>query len=742
MRVAKTRASTTKTASGPTEKAQVTNGSAKGAAQLAMAGEWLESPAPAVPVADTAHAATLPDGAKPANGSAKANGGAKADGGASSGGSGSANGAAKAATYTGSDIQILEGVQHIRHRPGMYIGSTSSSGLNHLIFEAIDNVVDEFNAGFGQQLWLTIDRDGRVTIRDEARGIPFDLKESGGKTLPAATWIFIKPFSGGKFEAGAYKQAGGLHGVGLTVINALSRELVLDIWRNGMHFHQVFRRGEAEPHTVEKCDPKLRGTQYSWLYDDKVFDRDVDYDVETLASRLEATACLNKGLKIELSSWDAEEKQNVKRTFHSKDGLVDFVRRLVDRDEGLLFKQPISIAKARDEIRIEVVLQPDKGYKTRILSFANGVRTSDGGTHETGFRAALTKVVNDYALKLGVIKDRQKDALKPDIIQQGLAAVVSVWLNDPQFQSQTKNRLNNAPVEGATRSAVAEGLSEWFETNADKGKDWIKKLHLAQKARNQALKEEELARAGQKKGGEIIDLAVSKKFAACNSNDPGRCELFIVEGDSAGGSAKQARRSEYQAILALKGKPLNVANASTEKIVGNEEIRTIISVIGTGVRDAFDLERRKFDKVILLADADVDGSHITCLLLTLFYKLMPGLLDAGHVYIGCPPLYSVVYKKKRIWLIDDEAQREFLEEHPDAASAEFKRYKGLGEMNPGELRETTMDPASRVLKKVTIEDAALATESVSNLMGKENAEARRALLAKMAKRLAAAGIEI
>ena len=664
----------------------------------------------------------------------KANGHAKANG--------TANGSAKTAAYTGSDIQILEGVQHIRHRPGMYIGSTSSAGLSHLIFEAIDNVVDEFNAGFGQQMWLSIDRDGRVTIRDEARGIPFDLKKSGGKTLPAATWIFIKPFSGGKFEAGAYKQAGGLHGVGLTVINALSSELVVDIWRDGQHFHQVFRRGEAEPHSVEPCDPKLRGTQYSWLYDDKVFDRDVDYDVEALASRLEATACLNKGLKIELTWWDAEEKTTAQRTFHSKDGLVDFVKRLVDHDEGPLFKQPIAIAKARDDIRIEVVLQPNRGYKTRILSFANGVRTSDGGTHETGFRAALTKIINDYALKLGVIKDRQKEALKPDIIQQGLAAVVSVWLNDPQFQSQTKNRLNNAPVEGATRSAVTEGLSEWLETNGDKAKEWIKKLHLAQKARNQALKEEELARTGQKKGGEIIDLAISKKFAACNSNDQGRCELFIVEGDSAGGSAKQARRSEFQAILALKGKPLNVANASTEKIVGNEEIRTIISVIGTGVRDSFDLERRRFDKVILLADADVDGSHITCLLLTLFYKLMPGLLDAGHVYIGCPPLYSVTYKKKRIWLIDDEAQREFLEEHPDAASAEFKRYKGLGEMNPGELRETTMDPASRTLKRVTIEDAALAAESVSNLMGRENAEARRALLAKMAKHLAAAGIEI
>ncbi|MBI3924521.1 MAG: hypothetical protein HY319_03190, partial [Armatimonadetes bacterium] len=365
--------------------------------------------------------------------------------------------------YTGEQIQILEGVQHIRQRPGMYIGTTATSGLLHLVYEAVDNVVDEFNAGFGNRMGLTIERDGRVTVRDEARGIPIDLKEWGGMSLPAATWVFIKPFTGGKFESGVYKQAGGLHGVGLTVINALSAEMEVDIWRDGRHFHQRFREGEALAHRLEGCDPSLRGTQIRWLPDPAIFDEDATYDVETLLSRLEATACLNRGLRIDLSYWDEESGQSVERTLHSEHGLVDYVRTLTAAGAAPIFRQPISIARVKDEVSVEVVLQPDNGYKTQMLSFANGVRTPDGGTHETGFKAALTKLVNDYALKWNLIKDRTREALKPDVIQQGLAAIISVKLADPQFQGQTKNRLNNAPVEGIVRSVVSEGLSEWFE---------------------------------------------------------------------------------------------------------------------------------------------------------------------------------------------------------------------------------------------------------------------------------------
>ena len=649
------------------------------------------------------------------------------------------HGGADSSEYTGDQIQILEGVQHIRQRPGMYIGTTSTSGLLHLVYEAIDNVVDEFNAGYGSRMVVSIAQDGRVTVRDEARGIPIDPKEWGGKILPAATWIFIKPFSGGKFEQGVYKQAGGLHGVGLTVINALSEELDVQIWRDGQHFQQKFRRGEAQGYKIRPCDPSLRGTQLSWLPDPTIFDEDASYDIEALLSRLEATACLNRGLRIELSYWDEETKKNIRRILHSENGLADYIRTLSSASAQPLFRNPISIAKTKDGVSVEVVLQPDKGYKSQLFSFANGVRTPDGGTHEIGFRAALTKLVNDYALKWNLIKDRAKEALKPDVIQQGLSVVISVKLSDPQFQGQTKNRLNNASVEGIVRSVVFEGLTEWFEANQTHAKEWLKKIHLAQKARNEAQMAEELARTGQKRGSELIDVSLSKKFAACNGTDPERNELFLVEGESAGGSAKQARKSEFQAILALKGKPLNVANASLQRILDNEEIRTIISVIGTGTRHLFDIEKLKFHKIILLSDADVDGSHIVCLLLTLFHQEMPGLVEAGHVYLGCPPLYSVKYKGKTVWLIDDEARKQFLRDHPDAANLEFKRYKGLGEMNASELRETTMDPAKRVLRRVTLEDSVLAAKLVNDLMARENTEARRALLAKQAKHLAAAG---
>jgi DNA gyrase subunit B len=660
------------------------------------------------------------------------------NGNGSSGGNGNGSGVGSR-EYTADQIQILEGVQHIRQRPGMYIGSTSTSGLLHLVYEAMDNVVDEFNAGFGSRMTINIDRDGRVTVRDEARGIPIDMKEWGGTVLPAATWVFIKPFTGGKFEPGAYKQAGGLHGMGLTVINALAAQLEVDIWRDGRHFHQEFKEGNALDYALEPCDPGLHGTQMRWLPDPSIFDEDATHDVETLISRLEATACLNRGLRIELSYWDDETRRTVRRVLHSENGLVDYLKTLEVAGPGPLFRQPISIVKSKDDVSVEVVLQPDKGYKTQMLSFANGVRTPDGGTHEIGFRAALTKVVNDYALKWNLIKDRAKEALKPDVIQQGLAVVISVKLADPQFQGQTKNRLNNGPVEGIVRSVVTEGLTEWFETSQSQAKEWLKKIHLAQKARNEAQMAEELARTGQKKGSELVDVSLSKKFAACNGNDPERNELFLVEGESAGGSAKQARKSEFQAILALKGKPLNVANASLQRILDNEEIRTIISVIGTGTRHLFDIDKLRFHKIILLSDADVDGSHIVCLLLTLFHQEMPGLIEAGHVYLGCPPLYSVKYKGKTLWLTDDEARKKFLREHPDAGSLEFKRYKGLGEMNASELRDTTMDPAKRVLKRVTMEDSALASKLVNELMAKENAEARRALLAKQARHLAMAG---
>lgn len=641
----------------------------------------------------------------------------------------------KHASYSASDIQVLEGVAAIRHRPGMYIGSTSTSGLLHLIWEALDNAVDEAVAGFGKHIWISIDPQGWVTVRDEARGMPFDPMLYQGDYLPAATVILTVPHSGGKFAEGAYKTAGGLHGVGATVINALSEKLELTIWKQGQQFSQVFSRGIALLHTITSCDPKLHGTQLRWLYDRSVFDADAYYPLEAIESRLKAAAYLNCGVTFHLEAWDDATNEQVQRIFYSRDGLPDYVRDLAISTSTPLFKNVIGIAKEKDTVQVEVALQPTAGYKTTMYSFANAVRTRDGGVHETGFKAALTKVVHDYALKWKIIKNREEEGFRPEVIQQGLNAVISVKLTNPQFQGQTKDRLNNAPVEGIVRSIVDEGLKEWFEKNNSAGKEWIKKILQMQKARNEAQLVEELARSGNKKNGELIDTSLSKKFLRCNTNDPERAELFIVEGDSAGGSAGQGRFSDFQAVLKLKGKPLNVAKADLKRIVENEEIRTIINVLGTGTRDVFDISRLKFHRVIIATDADVDGLHIQCLLLTLFYQEFSDLIEQGHVYIACPPLYSVKYKGKITWLLDDEARLQFIKTRPDAEGLEFKRFKGLGEMNPKELRDTTFDPAQRTLKRVSMEDGVLAARLVKELMEDENAEARRLFLAEHARKI-------
>src|SRR5713101_6358719 len=463
--------------------------------------------------------------------------------------------------YSAADIQVLEGIAAIRHRPGMYIGSTSATGLLHLIWEALDNAVDEAVAGYGKHIWVRVDREGWVTVRDEARGMPFDPMLYQGDYSPAATIILTVPHSGGKFEEGVYKTAGGLHGVGSTVINALSEKLELTIWKDGQQFTQVFSRGSAMPHRIIACDPKLHGTQLRWLYDRTIFDADVYYSLEAVESRLKASAYLNRGMSFHLDAWDDASEEQVKHTYYSRDGLPDYVRDLATSTSAPLSKQMIGIAKEKDGVQVEVALQPTTGYKIVMYSYANAVRTRDGCVHETGFKAALTKVVNDYALKWGIIKSREKDGFRPEVIQQGLNVVISVKLTNPQFQGQTKDRLNNAPVEGIVRSIVDEGLKDWFEHNMGAGKEWLKKILQMQKARNEAQLVEELARAGNKKNGELIDTSLSRKFLRCNTNDPARSEIFIVEGDSAGGSAGPGRFSEFQAVLKLKGKPLNVAKA-------------------------------------------------------------------------------------------------------------------------------------------------------------------------------------
>jgi DNA gyrase subunit B len=633
--------------------------------------------------------------------------------------------------YTAKDIAVLEGIQAIRHRPGMYIGSTSTGGLVHLLWEALDNAVDEAVAGYGRQIWVDVDREGIVRVLDEGRGMPFDTMTYQGKKLSAATVLMTVPHSGGKFAEGAYKTAGGLHGVGATIINALSAWLELDIWRDGQHFAQRFERGKALPARIEPSDKKKHGTQLRWRFDAQIFDHDAYYPRETLERRLQAAAHLNRGLALHLSMWDDEQEIVVTRTFHSKEGLADFVRSATPPGCEPLFSKPITFSQLREQVQVEVALLPNRGYKLDLHSFANAVRTPEGGVHERGFKAALTRVCNDYAAKLGVIKNRDKDAFRPEVIQQGVVAAISVKLKDPQFEGQTKNKLNNAPVEGIVRSVVIEGLKEWFDARPGQAKDWLKKIQDDQRLANRLAAEEQLARTGQKRE-QTVDVDTSK-FARASTTDADRAELFIVEGQSAGGNAKQGRDSTYQAILALRGKPINVINARPERLQLNKEYALLASVIGTGVRGAFNIDKCKYSKIIIMTDADVDGGHIRALLLALFYHETSGLIESGRVFVAMPPLYSVKYKSKTTWLIDDEALRRFMSRNPEAKNAPIKRYKGLGEMTASELRETTMHPASRVLKRVNLEDSAIAAQVVADLMDESRPEARREFLAQAAR---------
>jgi DNA gyrase subunit B len=610
--------------------------------------------------------------------------------------------------YDASTIQVLEGLDAVRRRPAMYIGSTNTAGLHHLVYEVVDNSIDEAMAGRCSEINLIIHADGTASVRDDGRGIPVDIHEHYKK--PALEIVMTMLHAGGKFDHKSYKVSGGLHGVGVSVVNALSEWLEVEVRRNSLIYWQRYERGrpvsDLEVHGVSDHT----GTAVRFKPDPQIFET-VEFSFETLASRLRELAFLNRGLAITVE----DEKTGKKREYLYEGGIVSFVEHL-NKNKDLLHSPPIYFSREKDGIAVEVALQYNNTYNENVLSFANNINTREGGTHLSGFRAALTKTTNEYAKENKLLKDDTK--LTGDDLREGLVAVISVKLADPQFEGQTKTKLGNSAVGGIVSSLVSEGLSEFFEENPQVAPKIIEKATQAYRARVAARKARELTR----RKNALSSGGLPGKLADCTEKDPQLSELYIVEGESAGGSAKQGRNRHFQAILPLRGKILNVERARLDKILKNNEIRNIITALGTGIGDDFQLDRARYHKVVIMTDADVDGSHIRTLLLTFFYRYMRELVEAGYVYIAQPPLYQIKRGKSTSYAYSDSELARALE--GAGGRATLQRYKGLGEMNPEQLWETTMDPEKRTMLKVTLEDAMEADEIFSILMG-ERVEPRR-----------------
>lgn len=628
--------------------------------------------------------------------------------------------------YDASQIQVLEGLEAVRRRPGMYIGSTDIRGLHHLVYEVVDNAVDEALAGVCTHILVEILADGSVRVTDNGRGIPVDIHPQTGR--PALEVVMTTLHAGGKFGGGSYKVATGLHGVGVSAVNALSEWLEAIVQRDGARFRQRYERGRpvTPVERVGKADPARwyahprfppadHGTIIHFKPDGEIFRGGIDYKFETLAQRFREMAFLTRGLTITL----VDEREDREITFYFEGGIQSFVRYLNRNRQPL---HPIwYVEKTVGDILVEVALQYTDAYNETVLAFANNVNTVDGGTHLTGFRSALTRTLNDYARKAGLLKDSDPNFTGEDV-REGLTAVISVKLPEPQFESQTKSKLGNAEVKGAVESVVGEALARWLEENPREARAIIQKCLTSARAREAARQARELVI----RKSALESLTLPGKLADCSERDPEKAELFIVEGDSAGGSAKQARDRHFQAILPLRGKILNTERARLDKMLANEEIKALISAIGTGIGDQFDLSRLRYGKIIILADADVDGNHIRTLLLTFFFRHMTPLIENGHVYIAQPPLYRIeVRKTKEVFYAYSDAERDEIFarlrkrgiDPADERLVVTQRYKGLGEMNPEQLWETTMDPARRILLQVTIEDAAEADRVFDMLMG-------------------------
>ncbi|MCM1263638.1 MAG: DNA topoisomerase (ATP-hydrolyzing) subunit B [Butyrivibrio sp.] len=627
--------------------------------------------------------------------------------------------------YGADQIQILEGLEAVRKRPGMYIGSTSARGLHHLVYEIVDNSVDEALAGFCSMIDVTINQDNSITVIDNGRGIPTGINHKAG--IPAVEVVFTILHAGGKFGGGGYKVSGGLHGVGASVVNALSNWLEVEIYSEGKVYKQRYEKGHVcgSLEVIGECDKDKTGTKIEFLPDDTIFEETV-FDYNTLKTRLRETAFLTKGLKIILS--DKREGMEQTKEFHYEGGIKEFVSYL-NKSKDALYEEIMYFEGTKNNVYVEVAMQHNDSYNESVYTFVNNINTPEGGTHLVGFKSALTKTFNDYAKSSKLLKESDEN-LSGDDIREGLTAIISVKIEDPQFEGQTKQKLGNSEAKGAVDSIVSEQLTYFLEQNPTVAKIICEKSILAQRAREAARKARDLTRRKTALEGS----ALPGKLADCSDKDPKNCEIYIVEGDSAGGSAKTARSRATQAILPLRGKILNVEKARLDRIYGNEEIKAMITAFGTGIHDDFDITKLRYDKIIIMTDADVDGAHIATLMLTFIYRFMPELIRQGHVYLAKPPLYKLE-KNKQIWYAySDEELENILSEVGRDQNNKIQRYKGLGEMDADQLWDTTMDPEKRILLRVNInkEEESEIDLTFNTLMG-DKVEPRRIFIEENAK---------
>ncbi|WP_226569803.1 DNA topoisomerase (ATP-hydrolyzing) subunit B [Bacillus stratosphericus] len=617
-------------------------------------------------------------------------------------------------SYDENQIQVLEGLEAVRKRPGMYIGSTNAKGLHHLVWEIVDNSIDEALAGYCTDITVQIEKDNSITVKDNGRGIPVGIHEKMGR--PAVEVIMTVLHAGGKFDGSGYKVSGGLHGVGASVVNALSTTLDVTVYRDGKIHYQEFTRGVPVGDIQVIGETDVTGTITHFVPDQEIFTETIEFDYDTLANRVRELAFLTKGVNIVIE--DLREGKERRNEYCYEGGIKSYVEHL-NRSKELVHEEPVYIEGEKDGITVEVALQYNNSYTSNIYSFANNINTYEGGTHEAGFKTGLTRVINDYARKNGVFKEGDSN-LSGEDVREGLTAIISIKHPDPQFEGQTKTKLGNSEARTITDSLFSEALEKFLLENPDSAKKIVEKGLMAARARMAAKKARELTR--RKSALEVSSLP--GKLADCSSKDPSISELYIVEGDSAGGSAKQGRDRHFQAILPLRGKILNVEKARLDKILSNNEVRSMITALGTGIGEDFTLEKARYHKIVIMTDADVDGAHIRTLLLTFFYRYMREIIENGYVYIAQPPLYKVQQGKRVEYVYNDKQLDELLQTLPQTPKPGLQRYKGLGEMNAAQLWETTMDPEARTLLQVTLEDAIDADETFEMLMG-DKVEPRR-----------------